>query len=196
MDNNNMNYTDMNYNQGNGMNYNQGNGMGYNGGNGMNAGYVSSPIIQENHRMRGVLGALGGALIGGIVWTVIGCLGFISGWIAILIFVLASAGYAKLNGKQDTFGVIISLVFGLLIIVPATYCSFAFHLLQELNEGINSHFTYGEVLVDLPMYLERYGWWGNLIGSLAKGYFLTIVVAIFFVVDSLKGNSTGKKSKK
>ncbi|MBQ7780605.1 MAG: hypothetical protein IJ405_01085 [Lachnospiraceae bacterium] len=175
----NVNYTNANYNAGN---YN----MGYNNVNGMNTGYAPSPVIEKPHRMRGVLGALGGALLGGVAWTLIGCLGYVSGYIAILIFILANGGYKLLSKKSDTFGVIVSVIFGLITIIPATYCSFAFSVLKALKENLSGHFTYGEVLMDLPMYMDRYDWWGDFWGNLAQGYIFTIVVAIFFIVDAVK----------
>lgn len=160
--------------------------MGYANANGMNTGYAPSPVIEQSHRMRGILGALGGALLGGVAWTLIGCLGYVSGYIAILIFILANGGYKLLGKKSDTFGVVISVIFGLITIIPATYCSFAFNVLKALKENLAGHFTYGEVLMDLPMYMDRYDWWGDFFGNLAQGYIFTIVVAIFFIVDAVK----------
>lgn len=175
----NVNYTNANYTAGN---YN----MGYNNVNGMNTGYAPSPVIEKPHRMRGVLGALGGALLGGVAWTLIGCLGYVSGYIAILIFILANGGYKLLSKKSDTFGVIVSVIFGLITIIPATYCSFAFSVMNALNENVPGSFAYGEVLGDLHIYLDFYDLWGDFFGNLAQGYIFTVVVAIFFIVDALK----------
>lgn len=186
---NNANYNNAGYNSANyaNSNYNNGNyNMGYTNANGMNTGYAPSPVIEKSHRMRGVLGALGGALLGGVAWTLIGCLGYVSGYIAILIFILANAGYKLLSKKADTFGVVVSVIFGLITIIPATYCSFAFSVQKALEEGLSGKFTYGEVLMDLPMYMDRYDWWGDFWGSLAQGYIFTVVVAIFFIVDAVK----------
>lgn len=84
------------------------------------SGAYTSPVIEKNNRWKGVIGALIGAILGGLVWTAIGCLGYISGWVAILIFFLAQVGYKKLNGKEDTFGIVISVVSGcsLLFLLP------------------------------------------------------------------------------
>lgn len=157
---------------------------------------VTSPIIEESKKGRGFIGALIGALIGGILWTAIGCLGYISGWIAVLIFFLAQFGYKKLAGKMDKFGVIISLVLGLLIIVPATYASYGFSLLTELNEQLDGHFTYMEVLADLPQYMERYGLWGTFWGNLAKGYLFTGVAAIYMGSSALGNKAKDKREAK
>lgn len=113
-------------------------------------------------------------MLGGLAWTAIGCLGYISGWIAALIFVLARAGYKKMGGKEDFFGTVISAVFGLLVIIPATYASYAFNFFKAVNEGVNSHFNYFEVLRDMPVYMERYDLWGQFGMNLVKGYRLYI----------------------
>lgn len=177
--NNNVNYN-MDYN--NTYNYNTNyNNMNYN-----NTGSIPTPEVQKAHRVRGIIGALGGALLGGVIWTLIGCLGYVSGYIAILIFVLANGGYNLFSKKQETFGIVISVIFGLITIIPATYCAFAFNLMKELSEGLKGHFTYWEVLVDLPMYMERYDLWGNFLGNLAQGYIFTIIVAIFFIAGAVK----------
>ncbi|MGN1147531.1 MAG: hypothetical protein ACI4TB_03860, partial [Lachnospiraceae bacterium] len=145
-----------------------------------------SPVIEKNNRWKGVIGALIGAILGGLVWTAIGCLGYISGWVSVLIFFLAQAGYKKLNGKEDTFGVVISVVFGLLIIIPATYASYGFSVFQALNEGAHSHFNYFDVLLDLPMYMNRYELWGQFATNLFMGYAFTVVFGVFALLGKRK----------
>lgn len=154
----------------------------------------TSPIIQEKKRGMGVLGAVLGALAGGIIWTIIGCLGYISGWIAILIFVLAQAGYNKFSGTPkgadvDKFGVIISVVLGLFIIIPANYVSYSYVVYKALNEYGN--FPFFEVLRDMPVYMERYELWGEFGANLGMGYLFTGIAAIYMLFASL-----GKKGKK
>lgn len=157
-------------------------------------GTVTSPVIEESKKGRGVLGALLGALVGGIAWTAIGCLGYISGWIAILIFFLAQFGYRKLAGKLDKFGVVISLIFGLLMIVPATYVAYAFSICNQLNEAFDGGFTYMEIIFNLPQYMDRYELWGEFAGNLGLGYVFTGVAA-FFMGASALGDKVKKKAK-
>lgn len=147
---------------------------------------ATSPVIEESKRGRGILGAFLGALLGGILWGIIGCLGFISGWIAVLIFFLAQLGYKKFSGSEDKFGIVISAVFGLLVIIPATYASYAFSVFKALNEGARAYFTYWEVLADLPLYMDRYDLWGQFLGNLGMGYLLTGVAAVYMFFGSRK----------
>lgn len=194
MDSNNMS-NNMNSNMNNNMNSNTDSNNMYSNNMYNNNMYNStpsmgSPIIEENNRWKGVIGALLGALLGGLAWTAIGCLGYISGWIAALIFVLAQAGYKKMSGKEDFFGTVISAVFGLLVIIPATYASYAFNFFKAVNEGVNSHFNYFEVLRDMPVYMERYDLWGQFGMNLVKGYIFTIIIAVCMIA----GNGKSKKN--
>ena len=163
------------------------NGVQYAGGQYMNGQYnAGNPVIESSNRGLGVLGAALGALVGGAVWTGIGCLGFISGWIAVLIFVLALYGYKLFTKKQDLLGNIISAVFCLIVIFPATWAAYAFSVWKALNEGFGSGFSYMEVLFDLGSYMDRYELWGNLGANLLMGYGFTLLVAFFYVIGSIK----------
>lgn len=158
---------------------------------------INSPIIEESKKGIGFVGALIGAIIGGIIWTIIGCFGFISGWIAVLIFFLAQFGYQKLAGKLDKFGVIVSLVLGLLIIIPATYASYGYLFYKDLNDAFSNRFTYWEVIADLPLYMERYESWGRFFGNLGLGFLFTGVAAIYVGASALKDKKlTGKNLRK
>ena len=56
--------------------------------------------VHKTYRGRGVIGALLGALLGGVLWAAIGSLGIISGWIGILIVFFAMTGYRILQRKK------------------------------------------------------------------------------------------------
>lgn len=145
---------------------------------------IGTPVIESSRRGLGVLGAALGALAGGVVWTLIGILGFVSGWIAVLIFFLARFGYKLLSKVQDTFGNVISVVFGLIVIFPATWASYGYSVWKALNQGSLGHFPYWEVLMDLGMYMDRYDLWGDLIANLAMGYGFTIFVAVCYLIGN------------
>ena len=77
----------------------------------MSSAYANGPVIQENNIGLGILGALLGALVGGLAWTIVGVLGFVSGWIGALIVFCAFRGYAILSHREDRAGLIISIIF-------------------------------------------------------------------------------------
>lgn len=105
---------------------------------------------------------------------------------------MAQAGYKKLNGEQDILGIIVSLVFGLLIIIPATYASYGFSLWKSLNEEFGRGFSYFEVLADMPLYMERYGLWSDFIKNLVMGYAFTGIAAIYAGAAAFTGRKKAK----
>ena len=157
----------------------------------------TSPVIENRNKGMGVVGAILGALLGGVLWTIIGCLGYVSGWITIFIFFFAQFGYNKLSGapkgaETDKFGVIISAVMGLLVIIPATYVSYGFALWKDLNTV--GSFPFMEVLRDMPFYMDRYELWGEFGRNLALGYLFTGIAAVYMLVAALS-SKRGKKKK-
>lgn len=169
-----------------------------------NTGYTTyqqqngnQPIIKEISKAKGLLGAVIGALLGGAIWVIIGCLGFVSGWVAIAIFLLAQFGYKKMNkGEIDTFGVIISVILGLVTILPATWCVCAVQAYKVLSENAPGHFSFFEVLGDLPLYMDRYDWWKTFYSNLAMGYLFTGIAAIYVGVGTLSSKASEKRAAK
>lgn len=169
-----------------------------------NTGYTTyqqqngnQPVIKEVSKVKGLIGALGGALLGGAIWIGIGCLGFVSGWIAILIFLLAQGGYKLMNkGEIDRFGSIISVILGLVIIFPATWCISGFQVFSALNKSAPGHFSYFEVLGDLRLYMDRYDLWNTFYSNLAMGYLFTGIAAIYVGVGALSSKASEKRAAK
>lgn len=169
-----------------------------------NTGYTTyqqqngnQPVIKEVSKVKGLIGALIGALIGGIIWVVVGFLGIIWGWIAVLIFVLAQGGYRKMNhGEIDKFGIIVSIILSLVIILPATWCVCGFQMFKALSENAPGHFSYFEVLGDLRLYMDRYDLWNTFYSNLAMGYLFTGIAAIYVGVGALSSKASEKRAAK
>ncbi len=148
--------------------------------------FQGSLEIEPNRHLQGIIGALIGALIGGAAWMLIGCLGFISGWIAILIFFLAQYFYTKFNKSLDTFGVITCIILGLVIIFPATWGVYSFKVAKALD------YEFWDVATDLPFYLKSSElWvkgeqWSTFMWDLAKSYIFTIVAALCMIPKGRK----------
>lgn len=169
-----------------------------------NTGYTTyqqqngnQPVIKEISKAKGLLGAVIGALLGGAIWILVGCLGFVSGWVAIAIFLLAQFGYKKMNkGEIDTFGVIVSVILGLVTILPATWCVCAVQAYKVLSENAPGHFSFFEVLGDLPLYMDRYDWWKTFYSNLAMGYLFTGIAAIYVGIGTLSSKASEKRAAK
>lgn len=158
---------------------------------------ITSPIIEKKNRGMGVLGAALGALLGGVLWTLVSCAGYISGWISVLIFLLAQGGYAKFSGAKkgeaaDTFGVVISVIFGLLIIIPANYVAYGYAVYKKIGGG----FSFAEVLRDLLMYMDRYELWSDFLANLGLSYLFTGFVAVMVLVGAHSGKKKNKQNLK
>ncbi len=196
----NANYPQNGYNAGAGYDANTGYGTNVT----YNTGYTTygqqsgnQPVIKEVSKVKGLIGAFGGALLGGAIWIGIGCLGFVSGWIAILIFLLAQGGYKLMNkGEIDRFGSIISVILGLVIILPATWCISGFQVFSALNKNAPGHFSYFEVLGDLRLYMDRYDLWSSFYSNLAMGYLFTGVAAIYVGIGALSSRGKEKRAAK
>lgn len=175
-------------------NYNQNQGENQYGGAG------NCPIIQPVNKGLGVLGAAIGAILGGAVWCVIGMLGYVSTWVAILIFVLATSLYSKFSGAPkgtpiSVSGAVTSAVFGVLVIIPADYMSCTFSVWRALNDVGRNRFPFLEVLGDMPFYMERYGLWGDFAKSMFLGLGLTVLCAGFLIGGALKDRKKKEASK-
>lgn len=94
-----------------------------------------------NNYLKGALGAIVGGALGAVVWVVIGALfGFISGWIAFLIAVLAGIGYDKMKGKPNYTKIIISSVVTLAYVLFSMFLVYVIIVQKQMKvEGIEGN---------------------------------------------------------
>lgn len=140
--------------------------------------YANSPFVQETHTGLGILGALLGAMLGGLLWTIVGVLGYIHGLIGILIIIFALKGYEILARKSDVFGMVISIIFGLLVIIPATYLFYGWDYYCMLNEHVSGYTNLWRALTEMPAFLTQNDAWGDFIADVGQGYLWLIVAAV------------------
>ena len=159
----------------------------------------ATAVTQENilevkkvYRGRGVIGALLGALLGGVLWTVVGALGYISGWIGILIVLFASAGYKLFAKEESGFGTAVSLIFSLLVIFPATYLAGVWNFYLELNKNVSEYITLGRAFSGYADYLTKSDGWGAMTYNMVMGYVFMLVAGLY----SAAGRSKRKKAEK
>lgn len=94
----------------------------------------------------GLLGSLGGAAIGAVVWAIVLNLGYVASVVGLLIGWLAEKGYNLLKGKQGKAKVlilIIAIVFGVLL---GTLTADVMTLGGMIAGGELPGFTYGDIL--------------------------------------------------
>jgi len=117
---------------------------------------------------KGILGAVVGALIGGVAWIALAAvLGLISAFIAILISYLASTGYDKMKGKQNKYKTYIITITSLVVIVLSMYLSY---VLFVYFEGVSGS-PFDILAYRLKIYPDlRASFISDMIFSLAFGF--------------------------
>lgn len=129
-------------------------------------------VITPNYGL-GVLGALGGALIGGVLWFVVGNLGYIAGIVGFVIIYLSAMGF-KLGAKVLTkAGAVIAVLISVIMIFVANYVLYAW----SFAEAFEGRFTLMESLVMLPASLKEYELVGDFVKDILIGYALSLIAA-------------------
>ena len=132
---------------------------------------VAAPVIERDlSRFLAPLCALAGALAGGMLWIIVGAIGFYACWTGMLISLLSWVGYGIMKNNQEAKGVILSAVCSLLVPLPATYIQWALIYYADRNGGIYGYVPFSRVLRELPMYLKASEVPGALMADLFLGY--------------------------
>ena len=84
----------------------------------------------------GILGAIGGSVIGAVIYFLVSLMG-IWAWVAAMVaYFLAFHGYAKFAGKIGLLGTFVSFVFGTAGIIVAIFGDWSWSIYRELREGV------------------------------------------------------------
>ena len=131
---------------------------------------------EQDHRLRGILGAFLGAFLGGILWTAVGMLGWVSIWIGVLMAIFARTGYALFAGKDDKLGAIVSTVFCLVLVLPATYLAAGWNYYKSMNEFMGGSITLVRALKEFLPYLKNSSdAWDSFMYSIGLGYIFILL---------------------
>lgn len=131
--------------------------------------------VRKTYKGRGVLGALLGALLGAVLWAAVGALGYISGWIGVLMVLFATTGYRIFSKEESKLGTVLAVVFSLILVFPATYLAGVWTFYQELNKNMAEYITLGRAFQGFSAYLTKVDGWGNMIYNIAMGYVFMLV---------------------
>ena len=140
------------------------------------------PVIESGRTGLGILGALLGAVLGGLLWAVVGALGYISGWLGVLIMFFAYKGYEILSRRTDRIGVVISIILGLAVIFPATYLSYGWIYYCAVNESVSGYTTLPRALIELADYMGKIDGWSDFTRDTLMGYAFMLVAGIYYLV--------------
>ena len=134
----------------------------------------TSVELVKSNVVLGTIGAFIGAMLGGVIWIVIGEIGFIAGLAGFAMMFFAIKGYSGLSGRLDKKGQIISLIIALIMIFVADYTSYAIQFCKYYFDGNYSINNLVTSFKNLPEYLTYADYWGSFIKDLAIGYALSI----------------------
>lgn len=145
---------------------------------------VSGPVIQESNFMLGILGAIFGATLGGLLWAVVAAIGYYSGWLGILIIVFALNGYNLFEHKKKVFGGILSFVLSLVMIVAASYFGYAWNYYCSLNENISGYVPLWRAVKDLYPFMVANDVMETFTLDLVKGAGFMLLAYIYMALGS------------
>lgn len=92
----------------------------------------------------GLLGALGGSLIGSVLWAIVLNLGYVASLVGLVIGWLAEKGYNLLRGKQGKAKIAILILAIVLGVLVGTFAADVFTLVEMINND-ELLLTYGEI---------------------------------------------------
>ncbi len=136
----------------------------------------------------GIVGAVIGAALGGVLWILIGKLGYIAGIAGFAIVALAIAGYGKLGKAVDIKGVVVSIIASILVLYLSNRILWSWSLYDELKQYYEvTFFDAYNVMYDVLAELELDGeYWGDFF----IGFIFTVLASIGTIVKTFRA-STG-----
>lgn len=191
----------MQYNANNGQNYQSNpqydpNNIQYNPNNMQYNPYHSTVTSQMNgafgevsssgNTALGMVGMIVGALLGGVLWVLIGQLGYIVGWVGVFMIFASLKGYELLGKKKaDKKIVIIALILGLVVILFADVMTYALKFHNEIGGGLSIWECVEEIIEVIKVSSKAKVYF---IRDLAMGYIFTIIASFAFLKNGLKFN--------
>ncbi len=135
-----------------------------------------------------VLATIVGAAVGGVLWIIfykLGRIAAIAGYAAVLG---AIWGWTKFAKRTLTVKAAVWCIFvGASMIVLANYVSYAWDILDVLNETSQGRAEFMKVLSSMPQLMSEWELWSSFIADLGIGLFLAVVAGL--------SNILGKKKK-
>lgn len=109
----------------------------------------------------GMLGALVGAVMGGLLWTLVGTLSsykFLNFWVGIIVYFLSYSIYGFWRQKEELIRYIAALVCSLMSIAAATYIQWTWIYYSDANGGVFGYIPLERVLRELTTYMSDSDW--------------------------------------
>lgn len=136
----------------------------------------------------GIIGSILGAALGGVLWIVIGKIGFIAGIAGSIMMTFSIKGYRKFSGLLDKRGKTISIVIALVMIFVAQYMLYALLYCQYNFSGNYSVHNILSSIKNIPDFLKSTDSQGTFIRDLVVGYGLSIWAGFGIIKSTFSSN--------
>ncbi len=146
----------------------------------------------KSNILLGIIGAIIGAALGGIIWIAIGEFGFIAGLAGYLMMLFSIKGYQILSGFLDKKGQIISLIIAFVMIFVANYMSYALSYLDYFYDSTYSYSNIVASIKEVPEFLQLDDIKGSFLRDLGIGYLLSIWAGYRLIVSVLRRNKNNE----
>lgn len=130
--------------------------------------------FKESNLLLGIIGSILGAALGGVLWIVIGKLGFIAGIAGSIMMIFSIKGYRRFSGLLDKKGKILSIVITFVMILVAQYMLYALLYCEYNFSGNYSIQNILSSVKNTSNFLSLTESWGSFLRDLAVGYGLSI----------------------
>lgn len=147
---------------------------------------IDAPL---NHGL-GIIGAVGGALIGGILWIVLYRTGYIAGLAGYLAVFCAMKGYHKFAGGTSRAGAILSTVIAIITIILCHGVALSWVIAAQVNAANPGRATIGYILSHFGEMMSLLELWGSFWLDLLIGLALAIVASIGPIASAIKQEKT------
>lgn len=133
----------------------------------------------KDNVMLGIVGAMIGALLGSVLWILLGQVGFIAGIAGYAIVFGSVKGYRLLGRHVSRKGIVICVIFSLVMIFAAEYTSTGFAIYQAFKEDY--YITILDAMKSVPEFLKESEVRNELLKNLSVGYGLAVWASFSFV---------------
>ena len=135
--------------------------------------------MEKGNVFLGAVGALAGAIIGSVLWILIGQVGFIAGIAGYVIVAGSVKGYQFLGKRVSRKGIVMCVIFSVCVILAAAYLSLGITIYRELKDDY--WITLSESIKLVPDLLGDSEVRNEFLLNLAVGYGLAIFASFSFV---------------
>ena len=145
---------------------------------------------KENHIL-GFIGSLLGASVGGILWVIIGALGYLGAVAVVVILFGGIAGYTFFTKKMGAMGSALFVLASSIVIATSHFITVVFHFRDGLRaEGVSSSFF--EAAEQLSTYMSLNP---DVRGSVWFSPYFLIALLVTVIVGILSARAASRDSK-